>query len=253
MTLADLDDYFRSFLEIGGMAAADMSLNGVQVGERSKPIDKIAFAVDASLETFRRAKKADADMLFVHHGIFWGKPEALSGNLYIRIGYLVRNELALYACHLPLDAHPEYGNNAVLARQLKMAQIRPFGLYHGQLIGFQGFFPEPISLEEAIRRVLPDGGQPVSVPPYGPEKIKRAAVISGGAGSEAMQAIAAGLDLYVTGEASHEIYHQAEEAGMSYVAAGHYATETGGVKALAAKVSAELGLETCFIDVPTGL
>jgi dinuclear metal center YbgI/SA1388 family protein len=253
MKLAQLDEYFRSFLDIQGLQGADASLNGVQVGKLDKDIRKVVFCVDASMESFRRAKQAGADLVFVHHGIFWGKPEALTAGRYQRVSYLIQNDIALYACHLPLDAHPAYGNNAVLARLLGLQNVRPFGLYHGVSVGMRGEFADEVTLEEAIRRVLPDGSPALSVLPFGPERIKTAAVVSGGGGAEAMQAIEAGIDLYITGEPSHTVYHHAEEARMSFVAAGHYQTETWGVKALAEKVSAELGLESQFLPLPTGL
>jgi putative NIF3 family GTP cyclohydrolase 1 type 2 len=152
-----------------------------------------------------------------------------------------------------LDKHPELGNNAVLAAQLGLAELRPFGSYKGQKLGFSGSFPEAISLDEALRRLLPDGSAPRSLIPGGPRELRTAAVVSGGAPFELFEALEAGLDLYVTGEPSHSIYHAALEGGINFVAAGHYATETGGLKALAARLALEAGLETRFIELPTGL
>ena len=233
--------------------AADDSLNGIQVGRSPGPVRKVAFALDACLETIRRAAEAGAQALFVHHGLFWGKPAALTGLMRERVAALVSSDLALYACHLPLDAHPELGNNAVLARMLGLGDLEPFGLSHGQYIGFKGRLEPAISMEEAVLRILPEGDEPRALYPFGPALLKTAAVISGGAPFEAFQAIEQDLDLYVTGEPSHSIYHHAMEAGLGVIAAGHYATEIHGVRAVAERAARELGLETVFLDYPTGL
>lgn len=253
MKLDELDAWCRSFLEISAFEKIDDSLNGVQVDRGAEPIQRVAFAVDACAETIRRAAEENAQVLFVHHGLFWGGPARIQGVLAQRIRFLFKRNIALYACHLPLDAHPEYGNNAVLARMLMLSDVEPFGLYHGMKLGFKGRLDPPIRLEEAVRRVLPDGNRPIGLLPFGPDEIRSAAVVSGGAPMEALQAAEEGLDLYVTGEASHSIYHSAQEEGIHVLSAGHYATEVWGVKAVAEKLARETGVETVFIDVPTGL
>ncbi|MBN1519717.1 MAG: Nif3-like dinuclear metal center hexameric protein [Spirochaetales bacterium] len=253
MTLADFDRWARALLSIDSFRQADDSLNGVQVGRMDAPLGKMAFAVDASLEAIRRASEAGAQALFVHHGLFWGKPAPLVGWLRERVAALIQSDLALYACHLPLDAHPVVGNNAGLARLLGLSDIRPFGRYHGVDIGFRGSVDPAITLEEAQKRVLPSGDPPLSVLPFGPERIRSVSVISGGAAMEAMEAIDAGVDLYVTGEPSHSVYHQAQEAGLNIIAAGHYRTEVHGPKAMAERAAFDLGLETVFLELPTGL
>lgn len=253
MTSGDLDRWFRGILDFEGMAQADPSLNGLQVGRADAEVRRVAFAVDACLEAFRRAAEAGADLLFVHHGLFWGKPLAVTGTHYERLAFLIERKLGLYACHLPLDAHPELGNNACLAGLLGLTELEPFGLWHGKEIGFRGRLAQPIDLDEALRRVLPDGSRPLAVQAFGPRQISTAAVISGGASHEAIQALEAGVDLYVTGEPSHDLYHLVEEGRMNLIAAGHYATETWGVKALSERLSRDTGLETLFIPLPTGL
>ncbi len=253
MDLDELDLWCRSFLEIESFGKLDDSLNGVQVGRSGEPIRRAAFAVDACAETFRRAEEEGAQVLFVHHGLFWGRPARIEGVLMERIRFLLERDIALYACHLPLDAHPEYGNNAVLARMLGLVDIKPFGEYHGVSLGFRGRIEPPISLEEAVRRVLPSGDRPRGVLPFGPDRISTAAVVSGGAPFEALEAAREGLDLYVTGEPSHSTYHAVQEEGLNVISAGHYATEVWGVKAVAEKLAREKGLETVFLDVPTGL
>ena len=134
MKLKELDSYFRGFLSIDDLVGTDASQNGVQV-ENTADITCIAFAVDACMETFKRAKEAGAQMLFVHHGLFWGHEQTLTGTHYQRIKFLIENNIALYAAHLPLDIHPIIGNNVALARAAGLIDLKPFGEYHGNTIG----------------------------------------------------------------------------------------------------------------------
>lgn len=253
MNLTEFDSLCRSLLEIDALAAIDDSLNGVQVGRGGGPIGRVAFAVDACAETIRRAAEAGAQVLFVHHGLFWGKPARIEGALRERLRLLLDADMALYACHLPLDKHPTLGNNAVLAGLLGLVELEPFGLYHGVRFGYRGSFPVPIRLDDAIKRVLSDGSSPRCLIAGGPAELRSAAVVSGGGAFEVIEAMAAGMDLYVTGEPSHSIYHSALEGRINFLAAGHYQTETHGVKALAEHFAREAGLDTLFIDLPTGL
>lgn len=253
MNIDEFDSWASSLLDIPRFRAIDDSLNGIQVGRSDGPLRLVAFAVDACLETVRRAKEAGAQALFVHHGLFWGKPAAIKGVLRERIAELIAADIALYACHLPLDAHPELGNNAALARMLGLCSVEPFGEYHGVKIGLKGRLERQLSIEEAARLVLPDGSAPRSILGFGKREISTVALVSGGAPFEALQAINEGIDLFITGEPSHSIYHETMEAGLNVIAAGHYATEVHGVKAVAARVGAELGLATRFIEYPTGL
>ncbi|HOX13533.1 MAG TPA: Nif3-like dinuclear metal center hexameric protein [Spirochaetales bacterium] len=253
MNLPELDAWCRSFLEIEAFKKVDDSLNGIQVGRSEGPVTRVAFAVDACAETIRRAAEEKAQVLFVHHGLFWGSPARIQGALMERVRTLLDRDMALYACHLPLDAHPEYGNNAVLARMLGLSGVKPFGFYKGISLGFRGVLDPAPTLEEAVRRILPDGSEPRAVLPFGPDRISSAAVVSGGAPHELFEAVEEGLDLYVTGEPSHSVYHAAQESGINFVAAGHYATEVWGVRAVAEKLARETGTETVFVEVPTGL
>jgi len=213
----------------------------------------VAFAVDACAESIRRARSAGAQILFVHHGLFWGKPARVEGPLLERIRLLLEADMALYACHLPLDKHPELGNNAVLARRIGLADTAPFGEYHGVEIGLRGRLEPKLDLDEIVARVLPDGSRPASLIPGAASGIGSVAVVSGGAAMDALQALESGVELFVTGESSHAIYHTVIEGGMAFLAAGHYATEIWGVKAVAERLSRETGLKTLFIDLPTGL
>lgn len=253
MDIQEFDAWALARLDIGRFSKVDDSLNGLQVGRSMGPVKKIAFAVDACAESIVRARNAGAQLLFVHHGLFWGKPVAIRGTMYARIASLIEADMALYACHLPLDAHPELGNNAVLAKMLGLLEVEPFGNYHGITIGFKGRLEKPINLDEAVRRVLPAGDKPRTLLPFGPKEISTVALVSGGAAFESLQAIAEGIDLYVTGEPSHSIYHETLEAGLNFMAAGHYLTEVHGVKAVAEEAARELGVETIFIEFPTGL
>ncbi len=253
MDLKEFDLWCRSVLEIEALAGIDDSLNGVQVGRSGTALELVAFAVDACLESIRRAREAGAQALFVHHGLFWGRASRIEAGLLERLRLLLDSDMALYACHLPLDKHPSLGNNAVLASLMGLKDVSPFGAYHGVQIGLRGILDPPLGYDEIVHRVLPDGSRPRTLIPGAKSVVERVAVVSGGAAMEAHQALESGMDLYVTGEPSHSVYHAVLEGGMGFLAAGHYATEVWGVKAVAERVARELGLKTLFIDLPTGL
>jgi dinuclear metal center YbgI/SA1388 family protein len=253
MNLHELDIWCRSFLEIDALSDIDDSLNGIQVGRSDGTIRKVAFAVDACAETIRRAAENSADVLFVHHGMLWGKRERIDGSMLERVRALLSSNTALYACHLPLDKNAEVGNNAVLASLLGLTNRTPFGFHHGVPIGISGSLEKPLSIHEIVSRILPDGSAPRALMAAGKDKIGTVAIVSGGAPFEVLEAIRKDLDLYVTGEPSHSIYHTIVENGINFIAAGHYATEIWGVKAVAAKLSRETDVETLFLDLPTGL
>lgn len=253
MLLADLDSYFRALLRIDETAGIDSSLNGLQVDRRNGEIARVAFAVDACMETFHRAVEASADVLFVHHGLFWGESLAVRRSHGRRLRCLLENDLALYAVHLPLDLHPQVGNNAGMALRLGLKAVEPFGVYHGLAIGCRGTMPEPAGLDDVIDRLGFDKAVCTALLPFGPQLCSSVGIVSGGATREFDQAVDEGLDLYITGDASHTIYHTAVEERVNVLCAGHYQTETFGVKAVAERLSCDHGVETMFIDVPTGL
>ena len=253
MNASSLSRWLDALLDTGSYASVDPSRNGLQVENDGAEVSRVAFAVDASLETIARAASAGATFLVVHHGLFWGAGETLTGNHFRRVKALLDANLALYASHLPLDAHPECGNNAGLAERLALSERRRFGPWRGCLAGFAGAFAEPVSLDTALSRLFPSGERPVSVLPFGPRELKTCAVVSGGGASNLADAIAEGVDLFVTGEIKHESYHPALEAGISVVAMGHYQSETVGVRLLAERLARDTGIEATFIDVPTGL
>jgi dinuclear metal center YbgI/SA1388 family protein len=252
-TTGKLDAYFSSLLNLEDFKGIDSSQNGLQVDNDGAEIGKIAFAVDANLETFKRAVSCGAGLLFTHHGLLWDEPLRVRGNYRGRLKFLLDHNLALYAVHLPLDEHPQLGNNAALAELLGLRELRPFGLYHGRKIGYKGVLDPPLSIEEAARRVSFAGRPPLGLFPFGPDLNRTCAVVSGGAPREALQAIEEGLDLYVTGEASHSVYHELEEGRLNMIAGGHHSTEVWGVRRIMERCALELSVEGEFIDVPTGL
>ena len=252
MKLNELDSYFRGFLEIDALDHTDISLNGVQV-ENTADITCIAFAVDACMETFRRAKEAGAQMVFVHHGIFWGHEQAVTGSHYKRIKFLLDNNIALYAAHLPLDMHPDLGNNAALAKAAGLTDLKPFGEFRGVKVGFKGTFQDPVTTEQVLERLGYDRAELLAYLSFGKEKNFTGAVITGGGEHDVDAAVDEDVDLYITGDAAHDVYHTCLENKINMISAGHYRTEVYGVQNVAAKVSEELALKTVFIDVPTGL
>jgi len=251
-TTAKLDSFFRDVLDFNRFSG-EASLNGIQVDNDGSPVRKIAFGVDAAMETFEQAANAGAGMLFVHHGIFWGTPSRVAGNLRRRIKFLIEHNICLYAVHLPLDQHLEFGNNAVIARLLGLENLELFGLYHGVKIGYKGTFPKPLTVDEAVKKISFMNRPPAGVFPFGKKKCLTAGIVSGGSSKNAADAAEEGIDLFITGESSHSIYHECLEAKLNVIAGGHYSTETWGVQAIMRHCSAELGIETEFIDIPTGL
>ncbi len=253
LTTAKFDEFFKSFLEIDGFASADNSQNGIQVDNDGSPVKKIAFAVDAAMETFEHAAAVNAGLLFVHHGLFWGSPLRVTGGLRRRIKFLLDHNIALYAVHLPLDQQPNFGHNAVMAKLLGLVNIEPFGIYHGRKIGCKGTFAAPVTTEEAVKKIAFNSRPPAGVFPFGKPENKTAAIVSGGAADNVYEAIEEGVDLFITGETSHKVYHYCLEGKINMIAGGHYNTEVWGLQAVMRHCGERLGVETEFIDVPTGL
>lgn len=250
MRLDDLARYLDDYLRIREVADDKNALNGLQV-ENAGQVRHLAVAVDACQASIDLAAERGADVLVVHHGLFWGGLEPLVGRHYRRVAALLRHGIALYAAHIPLDRHPEVGNNAVLARKLGMEVRGWFGDYLGAPIGVWGEVDLPrAALAERLEAVLDVAPQLL---PGGPETSRRVGVITGSAGSMIRQAREAGLDTFITGEGQHWTYFDAEELGLNVFYAGHYATETVGVKALAEHVAERFQLPWSFIDHPTGL
>ena len=250
---AALDTFFRSFLDMEEYQAIDSSMNGIQVDNDGSEIKKIVFAVDVSLESIKRCAAARGNMLFVHHGLFWGEALPLKGPHRERLRSLLENNISLYAVHLPLDQDPKFGNNAALAELLGIENPEPFGSYHGKKLGYKGTLKKPLTTQQAANAISYMDRPPLGLFPFGKEINETCAVISGGAAREAAQALEQGLDLYVTGESGHLNYHLALEGHFNIVAGGHYSTEVWGVRKVMAECAAVLNIDTEFIDVPTGL
>jgi len=253
MTLTSVDAFLAETLDHRTWLGKDKSLNGLQVGRRNPEVHRVAFAVDACLQSFERAVAAGADLLVVHHGLFWGEPLAVTGDHQRRLRFLMENDLALWASHLPLDVHPSLGNNAGLADALSLTERQPFGAYRGTKIGFKGSLPSPLALDRICEILFHGRENALQILPFGKPLVTTVGLVSGGATSEVAAAIAEGLDLYITGDADHTIHHQALEAGINVISGGHYATETWGVRLLAAHLQKEVGVSTVFLDLPTGL
>lgn len=279
--VACLDDY----LGVDRTPDYAGALNGLQV-EGPGPVRRVAAAVDASEAAVREAAAWGAELLLVHHGIFWDGLRPLTGPRFRKVEALIKGGVALYSVHLPLDAHPEVGNSALLARALGLTELAPFGEYKGTAVGWMGTIgasaapagPEPpgepdgptpdeppgdlddgptptpgVLAEELAAKMEAVLDGPVRVLPGGPERIARVAVVTGAGASMLGEAAASGLDGLVTGEAQHHHAIEAAELGVSVFLGGHYATETWGVKAVAAKLQEEFGVETMFTELPTGL
>lgn len=253
MLLKDLAAWLDDRLKLRDFSG-DVSNNGLQIEGRPE-VRKAVFAVDASLALFERAAELKADLVFVHHGLSWGaEPRRLTGHTARRYRYLFEHGISLYAAHLPLDAAPEFGNNAVLARMIGLRELRPFFRYDGADIGFMGTLPAPRKLGELRGALEAHFGITAGCLGDTERECCKVAVVSGGGGLESLEeAASAGADLLLTGELTHVMYHPAVESGVAVLALGHYASETTGPRALMEKVASELDLDTEFIDVPTGL
>ena len=228
----------------------DRAANGLQVENRGH-VTRIAAAVDASLATVKLAIAAKADLLIVHHGLFWSATTPWTGPRRELLRLLIENNLAVYSSHLPLDAHPRLGNNAQLCAALGFKKLKPFFFEKGQFLGWQtrANISRP-ELAKNLGRIL--GRTPIILP-GGPVLCRKIGVVTGGAGAELKLAASEGVDTFITGEGPHWTYAMAEELGLNVLYGGHYATETFGVKALAAELSRRYKLPWVFLDHPTGL
>jgi dinuclear metal center YbgI/SA1388 family protein len=253
MSSASLDAitrYCDGLLSIAEVQDYEGAVNGLQV-ENGGAVKRIGAAVDASLATVRMAASAKADLLVVHHGLFWTTSHPWTGRRHALLKCLLENNVAVYSAHLPLDAHRTLGNNALLCSRLRLKSPRPFFFDHGQYIGFQA--TTRVSRVELAGRLESATGRKPLLIPGGPEMCRRVGVVSGGAGADLEKAAEAGVDTFITGEGPHWTYALAEDLGLNVLYGGHYATETFGVKALAEHLSARFKLPWMFLDHPTGL
>jgi dinuclear metal center YbgI/SA1388 family protein len=249
-TLSQIVSYADEHLRLREIADWENALNGLQV-ENSGVVTKIGAAVDASTRTIDLAVERGVNFLIVHHGLFWPGLQPIAGGRRRMLEQILQNDLALYSVHLPLDIHSVLGNNAQLASALGFENTEPFFEAKGQCIGLKS--QAQVSRDELARRLEESLGTPIKMFAAGPAQTKSIGLITGGAGSEIYAVAREGIDTFITGEAPHWAAIAAEELGMNLLLGGHYATETLGVKALAAHLSKRFKLPWQFLDSPTGL
>ncbi len=245
-TIKNISDFLNRTLRVGKIR--DASVNGLQVRSRRRgEITNVGFAVDACISTFEKANKLAVDLLVVHHGIKW-KPQKDRVLAEKRQAYPKDNNIALFAAHLPLDLHEVYGNNIQLARSLGLHRLRRFGDYHGVKIGYSGTLKTamtPMRVAAAIRARLQSACRVFA---FGKDRIRSVGIVSGGAGGLLNDAVKERMDCFLVGELDLAVYNAAKDHGMNLIVAGHYATETAGVRALMPLVGKTFGVETVFIN-----
>jgi dinuclear metal center YbgI/SA1388 family protein len=248
--LAGITAYLDELLDIPAFPDYPNAFNGLEL-ENSGTVTKIGAAVDSGLKVIEMAVDQHVDLLLVHHGLFWGGCAPISGPAYRKLAKAIGANLAVYSAHLPLDAHPEIGNNALLAAELGLGSLEPFFEFKGRTVGY--FAGVDIAYASLLQKIEQTFGQTVWQCHAGPDRVKKVGIVSGGAGSELEQAKAVGIDTFITGEGPHHTFTLAEELGINLIYAGHYATETYGVKALADRLANRFGLSWVFLDHPSGL
>lgn len=252
VALADLVAHAEALLRPDRFKDYPGAVNGLQFENRGRVL-RIAAAVDGTLAVARKAVDAGANLLVVHHGLFWGPTTPWAGRRAELLRLLVEHDLAVYSQHLPLDGHPVLGNAAGLARAMGWSGWKPFLRREGMPVGVRVDLARPIARESLATMLAKATGVPPRILPGGPVECRRIGICTGGAGSEMPRARAEGVDTLVTGEGPHWTYAMAEDLGINALYAGHYATETFGVKALAAAWSRRFGVPWVFIGHPTGL
>lgn len=249
MDRKELVDYLDRYLQIAEIA--DYGPQGLQVETDNVEIKKVALAVDVSPEIIETAVFQNADMLLVHHGILWRSVEKIAGPLGARVRLMMKHGLNLYAAHLPLDAHPEVGNNAVLAKMFDVNVETWWCMPTGTPIGVCGTVAKPVSIQELAESVNQQLHTEATVLAHGPTQVHKMAILSGFGADKVAEVHAMGADTFLTGETSHANYWAASDYGMNVIFAGHYATETVGVQALGQHLAEKFGLEVQFFDFPT--
>ena len=248
--LSEIVSYTNRFLRISEVGDWDNALNGLQI-ENSGRVMRIGAAVDISTRVLSEAAKQNVDLLIVHHGFFWPGLQPIRGALHRQLRLAFEKDIALYSAHLPLDVHPEIGNNAQLVAALGLKSAQPFLEEKGQPVGLKIRASVPRS--ELVRKLQKALDGPVKVFGFGPKQVRAIGIITGAAGSEIYRVAEENIDTFITGEAPHWAAVAAEELGVNLLLGGHYATEVFGVKALAAHLSKRFRVPWEFIDCPTGL
>ena len=254
MDLSTFTTRLDETLETDAYSDVDASANGLQVGPPEAELEHAAFAVDAAEATIEAAAEAGADVLVCHHGLSWGGIERITDRQYGRIAPLIRNDIALYVSHLPLDGHQQVGNAAGIADLLGLDETAPFGSMGPVTIGQQGRLADPRSVDEIATQLDAEleGTEGVQRFDFGPETVEQVGVVTGSGADWLDEAVDAGIDLLITGEGKQQVYHQARESRINVLLAGHYATETFGVRSLQS-LADEWGLSTSYHAHPTGL
>jgi dinuclear metal center YbgI/SA1388 family protein len=248
MKIIKLCQFLEEKLEIAKWREEDASQNGLQVQPQNDEIKLVAVSVDANNETIAKAVREGADLLLVHHGLFWGTKEVIVGLLYQRLHSLMTAGVGLFACHLPIDPHSTLGNGAGVANKLGLTDKEKLD------VGWSGILPQELTLEAVTRKLGLESKDHYHALPFGKEKIKRVGIITGGAGGHGFinLALAAKCDLYITGELIHSGVQFAKDARLNLLGAGHYWTETFGVRAVAKYLEQELKVKTVWLENPTG-
>lgn len=248
--LADLVAFLDRELRIAEIADYPGAVNGLQLANRGE-VQRIVAAVDASLPVIEQAAEGGPGLLVVHHGMFWQGTQPVTGPFYRKLKIAMDAGLAIYSAHLPLDIHPEWGNNIQLAKAIGLTDPQPFFDWKGMHLGLRGgWHGTRANLVQALGDAV--GGR-VHVCPGGPENVSSIGLITGGAGSEVAKAAETGIDTFISGEGPHWSHPLALELGVNLLLGGHYATETFGVRALSAALGEKFGLPSSFIDQPSGL
>ncbi|HSQ31076.1 MAG TPA: Nif3-like dinuclear metal center hexameric protein [Gemmatimonadaceae bacterium] len=255
-SLSEIRGYLDATLDVDAVPDYPNAVNGVQF-ENEGEITHIAAAVDFSTNAVRVAGDVGARLLLVHHGMFWSGVQPITGHRVKAIRELVRRDVAVYSAHLPLDVHPQFGNNALLAKRLGLTPTGGFARFATIEVGLRGSSNIPTrAIADRARALAAEFGGTLVASPFQPDRITRAWAMCSGAGADSAtlrEAATLGIDTLVVGEGPHHTAVEARELGIVVLYAGHYATETLGVRALAASVSERFGIETSFIDLPTGL
>lgn len=248
--LDELVSYLDRELKTASIPDYPGAMNGLQLANGGQ-VGRIVAAVDASLRVIEAAADGGPGLLIVHHGIFWQGVQPVTGPFYRKLKIAMDAGLAIYSSHLPLDVHPEVGNNILLARAIRLQDAEPFMDQKGLPLGIRGSWSgSRQDLADSLNGTL---GGPIHICPGGPETISKVGLITGGAGSEVAKVASAGVDTFITGEGPHWSYPLAEELGLNVFYGGHYATETFGVKAISAAAGSQFGIPWKFLDYPTGL
>lgn len=255
-SLADIAAFADQLLDVAGILDYPGALNGVQFANRGG-IERIVTAVDFSSAAVDGAIRSGARLVLVHHGMFWGGAQPIVGHRYRRVRALIEHDIGVYSSHLPLDVHPELGNNALLARRLGLEPSGGFASFQGKSIGLSGnaSIPTRVLADRAAELSREFGGTLVSTP-FESERVTRSWGLCTGAGADSAtlrEAAERGLDTVIVGEGPHHTAVEARELGIVVLYAGHYATETLGIRALGEAIASRFDIQSTFIDAPTGL